>query len=79
MGKKKKKEEKRKEKEKETKKGKETKASHHCRLCDVLRVHPPSSSSGVVGCVLPAVVLAVPFMPCNNSFQLGQEFLPGGD
>lgn len=70
-----------KEGERGKKKRKERKASHHCRSWDVLWVHPPSSSSGVVedvvGCMPPAVGLAMPLVPYDGPFQLGQGLLPG--
>lgn len=56
------------------KKEKGTKASYHCRFCDVLRVHPPAASSRAVQFALPAVVLAVPLVTCDNIFQLARSF-----
>lgn len=62
------------DREREKKKEKGTKASYHCRLCDVLRVHPPAASSRAVQFALPAVVLAVPLVTCDNIFQLARSF-----
>jgi len=59
--------------------GNERRASHHCRSHDVLATCPPPSEGAedVVGRMLLAVGLAMPFTPYNCPFQLGQELLPG--
>lgn len=58
---------------------KERKAIHHCSSHEDLYVRflPPGVVEDVMGCVLPAVMLAMPFMPYGSPFQLGQELLPG--
>ena len=59
---------------------KETKGSHRCRSHDVLRVCPPPLSrvvKDVMGWVLLAVGLAMPLVPYDGPFQLGQGLLPG--
>lgn len=70
--------------------GKKRKAKCHFKSNDILRVHllpppiPSSSSSSylsgvfedVVGWVLPAVELVIPFMTYSGPTSLGQELLP---
>lgn len=61
---------------------KETKGSHRCRSHDVLRVCPPPLSrvvKDVMGWVLLAVGLAMPFMPSDGPLQVGQDLLLGGE